>query len=92
MEIDRKIKKVTKREIIDHPHLGVEKGNGIKVAQFLLGHKPDVIIAKEKLSGKGPGYAFADADVETRQTKSHNVDRLLNQLLSDSSEEQEGEQ
>ena len=50
-----------KREAIDNPHLGLEKSKGIKVAQFLLGYKPDVIITREKLSGKEPGYAFVDA-------------------------------
>jgi hypothetical protein len=58
VDIDTKSKKVTRREIIINPHLGLEKGKGIKVAQFLLGYKPDVIVTREQLSGKGPGYAF----------------------------------
>jgi len=87
VDVDIKRKKVTKREVIDNPHLKLKKGKGIKVAQFLLGHKPDVILAREKLSGKGPGYAFADAGLETRQTKIRNLDELLNQLLSSPSEQ-----
>ncbi|MFP3880384.1 MAG: cation diffusion facilitator family transporter [Dehalococcoidia bacterium] len=88
VEIDKKSRKVTKREIIDSPHPKIEKGKGINVAEFLLGHKPDVVIAREKLSGKGPGYAFANAGVETRQTKSRNVDELLNELLQGTGEQQ----
>jgi hypothetical protein len=37
----------------------------IEVAQFLLYYKTDVIVAKEGLSGKGPGYTFAYVGVET---------------------------
>jgi cation diffusion facilitator family transporter len=89
IDIDTERKKVTRREVIDNPHLGLKKGKGIEVAQFLLGHRPDVVIAKETLSGKGPGYAFADAGVETRRTKSQHVDELLSELLSGSSEQPE---
>jgi cation diffusion facilitator family transporter len=87
VDIDMKSKKVIRREVIDNPHVGFEKGRGIKVAQFLLGHKPDVIVAREQLSGKGPGYAFANAGVETRQTESQNVDELLTQLISGSNQQ-----
>jgi cation diffusion facilitator family transporter len=87
LDLDKKRGRIIKREMVNNPHLGLEKGKGIKVAQFLLGHKPDVIITREKLSGKGPGYAFADAGVETWQTKSQDVDELLNQLISDSNEQ-----
>jgi cation diffusion facilitator family transporter len=86
LDLDKKGDKITKRETVDNPYIGLEKGKGIKVAQFLLSHNPDVIITREKLSGKGPGYAFADAGVETWQTKSQDMDELLTQLLSNSSE------
>lgn len=82
VEVDTKENTVTKRETIDNPHPGSEKGRGLKVAQFLLGYRPDVVVTREKLSGKGPGYAFADAGVETRQTESLDVEDLINQLLS----------
>jgi len=87
IDINRKKKKVIRREVIDNPHLGLEKGKGIKAAQFLLQHNPDVVYAREPLSGKGPGYAFADAGVETRQTKNHGVEELIDQLLSSLNEE-----
>jgi cation diffusion facilitator family transporter len=90
LDLDTKTKKVIKREVIDNPHFELKKGKGIKVAQFLLGHKPDVVMARERLSGKGPGYAFTDAGVELRETKSRDVDELLGQLLSGSGEQREG--
>ena len=49
----------------------------IEVAQFLLHYKTDVVVAKVSLSGKDPGYAFADAGVETIQTESKSSDELM---------------
>jgi len=49
----------------------------IKVAQFLLHYKTDVVVAKESLSWKCPGYAFADAGVETIQTKNKPLNELM---------------
>lgn len=83
VDIDKEAERVSKRELVENPHLGLEKGKGIKVAQFVLIYKPDVVIAAEELAGKGPGYAFADAGVETRQTTAENVDEVVNQLLSE---------
>jgi hypothetical protein len=52
------------------------------VAEFLLRYKPDVIITRESLSGKGPGYVFAGAGTETRQTEAVSLDELEDKLLS----------
>jgi hypothetical protein len=53
----------------------------MKMAEFLLSHKPDVVLDKESLSGKGPGYAFAEAEVKTVQTESRSLDALAEQLV-----------
>jgi len=82
VDIDLKQKKVQRQEIIANPDLGLGKGKGIKVAEFLLGYKPDVVISGDNLSGKGPGYAFADGGVETVQTKVKSLETLLGQLIA----------
>jgi predicted Fe-Mo cluster-binding NifX family protein len=74
VEIDLQEMKLARQEI-------VAKGKGLNVAQFLLTYKPDVILAKESLSGKGPGYAFAEAGVETSQTEAKTLEELVNGLL-----------
>ena len=51
------------------------------MAEFLLSYKPDIVVAKESLSGKGPGYAFADAGVETMQTEANSLDELVDRLV-----------
>jgi cation diffusion facilitator family transporter len=82
IDIDTRTNLVVKRETLANPHLRLEKGKGIKVAQFLLSHKPDVVITKEDLTGKGPGYAFADAGVQTLQTGASTLAELVEKLLA----------
>lgn len=69
------------REIIANPHAATEKGRGIKVAQFLLEYKADIIAAKEDLAGKGPGYALADAGAEIVKTSASTLDESEKELL-----------
>ncbi len=81
VEIDLGEKRLIRQEMLANPHKGLSKGKGLKVAQFLLGFKPDVIFSKESLDGKGPGYAFAEAGVETVQTDVENLRELVSRLL-----------
>jgi cation diffusion facilitator family transporter len=83
IDIDTRTNMVVRQETLENPHLGLEKGKGIKVAQFLLSHKPDIVITKEDLTGKGPGYAFTNAGIQTLQTKTQTVAELVEQLLAE---------
>jgi predicted Fe-Mo cluster-binding NifX family protein len=73
--------KLLRQEIVANPHKDLSKGKGLKVAQFLLGFKPDVVFSRESLEGKGPGYAFAEAGVETAQTDVETLEELVAGLL-----------
>ena len=86
VDIDSKQKTVVRQEIIANPYRDVEKGRGIKIAEFLLTYKPDVVIARESLAGKGPGYALTDAGTETIQTEAQSLDESLNQQMGSQSE------
>ncbi len=81
VEIDLQEMKLNKQEIVANPFKDLLKGKGLKIAKLLLSYKPDVILSKESLSGKGPGYAFAEAGVETSQTGAKTLDELVNGLL-----------
>jgi len=82
MEIDMQQKAVSQQEVLDNPYKDMTTGRGLKVAEFLLGYKPDVVMTRENLSGKGPGYAFAEAGVETVQTKIESLEQLIDDLLN----------
>ena len=83
IDVDPKHRKLQNQEIIENPNKDLDKGKGLRVAEFLLGYKPDVVLTKESLIGKGPGYVFAEAGVETSQTDARDLDELKEKLLAD---------
>jgi predicted Fe-Mo cluster-binding NifX family protein len=80
IDIDRASGAEVRHEVVANPYGELEKGRGIKVAGFLMTYKPDTVIARENLTGKGPGYALSDGGVEVRQTEARSLDELLNEL------------
>jgi len=55
---------IERQEVVTNPHTNVPKAKGIRVAEWLVEHKVDVVVVKEDLHKKGPAYVFADAGVE----------------------------
>jgi cation diffusion facilitator family transporter len=58
---------VLSQEILENPFLNIEKGKGIRLAEFLVEKGIDILYTKEDFEGKGPGYVFSNADVEVRK-------------------------
>ncbi len=56
---------VERQETLTNPHQQVERAKGIHVAEWLVEHKVDVVLAPESLRGKGPTYVFGEAGVDT---------------------------
>lgn len=81
IDIDSELRKLQGQSIVVNPHKDLPKGKGLKVAQLLLSFKPDIILTKESLEGKGPGYAFAEAGVETIQIDPSSLEELVNKLV-----------
>jgi cation diffusion facilitator family transporter len=82
VDVDTRINKVIRQEIVENPHLDLGKGKGIKVAQFLLAQKPDIVVTREDLTGKGPGYAFANAGVQAIRGEVQTLAELVEKLLA----------
>lgn len=59
---------VERQEVVANPHRNVEKAKGIRVAEWLVTLKPDIVLLREDIQGKGPTYVFADVGVESRLT------------------------
>jgi cation diffusion facilitator family transporter len=64
---------VEEQQILANPFLEEEKAKGIRVAEWMVGQKADVVVLKEDLGGKGPVYVFGNAGVEMRMTSSHTL-------------------
>jgi predicted Fe-Mo cluster-binding NifX family protein len=68
---------VEERGVMDNPYVREERAKGIRVAEWLVEQKVDVVFLKESLQGKGPVYVFGDAAVEMRQTEADTLDEAL---------------
>jgi predicted Fe-Mo cluster-binding NifX family protein len=64
--IDRKVER---QEVLTNPHQAEEKAKGIRVGEWLVALKTDVVLLREDVHGRGPAYVFGDAGVETQLTK-----------------------
>lgn len=84
LDVDTKTKSLVKQEVLANPYKDLAKGRGLKIARFLLTHKPDVVVCKESLVGKGPGYAFAEAGVQTIQTDEETLEALARSIMETS--------
>ncbi len=81
VDIDIPGKRVERTEVVANPHQGMAKGKGLAVARSLLEFKPDVVATQENISGKGPGYVFAESGVETVQTDAADVASFIRERL-----------
>ena len=69
--------RVLEEHLLANPFVQEEKGKGIKVAQWLLQHKLDILVARRPQEGKGPGFVFGNAGVEVLLTEESDADRAL---------------
>ena len=81
VDIDVLRRQVERTEVIANPHQQVVKGKGITVANFLVTFKPDIVVTREDLAGKGPGYVFAEAGIETIRTDADDLGSFIQRSL-----------
>ncbi|WP_305066763.1 cation diffusion facilitator family transporter [Methanoculleus sp.] len=81
VDVDRSAGRVEEMRVISNPYTGIEKGKGIQVAIFLLTHKPDVVVMRGSLAGKGPGYLFAEVGVEMVQTDRTSLQDFIDTVI-----------
>jgi cation diffusion facilitator family transporter len=72
---------VEEQQVLANPHLEAEKAKGIRVAEWLVAHKADVVLLKKSLEGKGPVYVFGDAGVEMQEVKASTLPEALDEAL-----------
>jgi cation diffusion facilitator family transporter len=66
-----------KVEILTNPYATLSKGRGIRVAEWLVENRTDVVLTQEDLSSKGPGYALTNSGVEVRIIKGRTLPEAL---------------
>jgi cation diffusion facilitator family transporter len=68
---------IEERQAITNPYVEEVKAKGIRVAEWLVAQKVDIVVVRESLRGKGPVYVFRDAGVELLQTAAGTQDEVL---------------
>ncbi|MEA3415011.1 MAG: cation diffusion facilitator family transporter [Thermodesulfobacteriota bacterium] len=68
---------IERQEVVTNPHTKVPKAKGIRVAEWLVEHKVDVVAVKEDLHKKGPAYVFADAGIELQVSTAGRLSEVI---------------
>jgi cation diffusion facilitator family transporter len=74
--------KVDEQTLLENPHRQLEKGKGIRVAEWLVGQKVDEIRMREDIKHKGPSYVFADAGLDVIQTDARQLESLVEEIAA----------
>jgi predicted Fe-Mo cluster-binding NifX family protein len=64
---------IDEQRIVSNPHSKEAKAKGIRVAEWLVTQKIDVVLSREDVSRKGPAYVLREAGVELRMTNRQTV-------------------
>jgi predicted Fe-Mo cluster-binding NifX family protein len=73
VKVRREDGQVEAQQTLANPYLEEERAKGIRVAEWLVAQKVDVVLLKESLKGPGPTYVFGDAGVEMRLTEAESL-------------------
>ena len=72
---------IEEQRVLANPYQHEEKAKGIRVAECLVAHKVDLVLAKQSLSGRGPVYVFREAGVELRETEAMTLQEAVAQAV-----------
>jgi cation diffusion facilitator family transporter len=75
---------LVERRLTTNPYRTLERGKGIRVAEWLVAQKVDVVLSREVLHGRGPAYVFRDAGVELKVSEAQEVDEAISQSATQS--------
>jgi predicted Fe-Mo cluster-binding NifX family protein len=74
---------VTADSILSNPYIHEEKAKGIKVANWLLEAGLDVVIVREDIAGKGPGFVLGNAGAEVLVVPETDAEKALEAVKAD---------
>ena len=69
--------KLERQEVVANPYRDMEKAKGIRVSEWLVSLKIDLVLLRESVQGRGPAYVFADAGVEVRLTQAATLSEAI---------------
>ncbi|GAB4329869.1 MAG: cation diffusion facilitator family transporter [Candidatus Abyssubacteria bacterium] len=75
-------KEIERRELVKNPYITLEKAKGIRVAEWLVERKVDLLAVKEDMRHKGPWYVLADAGIRVEVVSVERLDEVIELVLS----------
>jgi cation diffusion facilitator family transporter len=79
-----------RKEIIPNPAQDLEKQKGLRAAEMLVMHKPDVVYSKQSLQKKSPEYVFEAARTVVKTTGARSIAELRREIEAELQTEGEG--
>ena len=80
VEILRTDGRVEQQRILANSYLNMERGKGIKVAEWLVEEKVDHVLVAEDIKNKGPGYVFANAGISVQLSSREDLSQALEEI------------
>jgi cation diffusion facilitator family transporter len=68
---------IEEQRIVSNPHSKEQKAKGIRVAEWLVAQKIDVVLSREDVSRKGPAYVLREAGVILRVTERQTIGEAI---------------
>ena len=80
-EISVKDSVILQENIQENPFQTVQKGRGLKIAEWLIHQKVDIVVSREDLSHKGSGFALTASGVKIIKINHDNLNQALPEIL-----------
>jgi cation diffusion facilitator family transporter len=80
IQVRRTDRRINEQVVLENPHQRLERGKGIRVAEWLVGQKVDEVRIREDIKHKGPGYVFADAGLRIVHTDASRLEAVAEEI------------
>jgi cation diffusion facilitator family transporter len=84
LTLRRDDRSLLERRVTVNPYRTLERGKGIRVAEWLASQKIDVVLSREIQQGRGPAYVFRDAGIAWKVIDTDDIESAILQSPSDS--------
>ena len=81
IDLNKSDNSIKVEQILENPYRQIEKGKGIKVAEWLVEKKIDEVRVHGDIKHKGPDYVFSNAGVDIVKTEMKELNALMYEIM-----------
>ncbi len=75
-------RRIEEQRVLENPHRQLERGKGLRVAEWLVRQKIDEVRIRGEIKNKGPGYVFADAGLRIVRTGAGQLEDVVEEIAA----------